>query len=145
MKERATSTVHWSFWMVGTVGLIFNLGGCMNYLMQMNAEMVAAMPDVYRAMVEIRPAWGTAAFAIAVFGGALGCVLLLLRKSISIYAFIASLLATVVAQIPFVGTVDLPIEAWFGWFSQFVVGAFLIGYSKWSTSKDWVGLDRSLS
>ena len=66
MNEKTVVNVHWSFWVIGAVGLTFNLLGCMNYISQMNAENVASMPDVYRAIVERRPAWGTGAFAIAV-------------------------------------------------------------------------------
>ncbi len=138
MNDKTVVGVHWSFWVFGAVGLIFNLAGCMNYVTQMNAEMVASMPDVYRAIVESRPAWGTAAFAVAVFGGALGCILLLLRKSVAVYAFVASLVGAVIAQAPFLGMADFPVEAWFGWLSQLAVGAFLIWYSKWSKGKGWL-------
>ncbi|MDH3428396.1 MAG: hypothetical protein OEQ14_00180 [Gammaproteobacteria bacterium] len=138
MDETAAVRVHWSFWLIGAVGLIFNLIGCMNYVSQMNAENVASMPDVYRAIVESRPAWGTGAFAIAVFGGSLGCILLLLRKSVAVYVFILALVAALVAQIPFVGMADFPVAAWIGWLSQLAVGAFLIWYSKQTASKGWI-------
>jgi len=74
MNEKTVAAVHWSFWVIGVVGLIFNLMGCINYVSQMNPENVASMPEVYRAIVESRPAWGTGAFAIAVFGGVLSSV-----------------------------------------------------------------------
>jgi hypothetical protein len=110
----------------------------MNYVSQMNAENVASMPDVYRAIVESRPAWGTGAFAIAVFGGSLGCLLLLLRKSIAVYVFIVALVAAVIAQVPFLGMAEFPIAAWVGWSSQLVIGAFLIWYSKQTERKGWI-------
>jgi hypothetical protein len=90
MPEKILSGAHWSFWIIGAIGLVFNLMGCMNFISQMNADMVSSMPEAYRAIVESRPAWGTGAFALAVFGGALGCLLLLLRKSTAFYVFIAS-------------------------------------------------------
>lgn len=138
MNEKSNVTVHWSFWVIGAVGLIFNLIGCMNYVSQMDAENVASMPDVYRAIVESRPAWGTGAFAIAVFGGSLGCLLLLLKKSVAVYVFIVALAAAVVAQIPFLRMAGFPIAAWIGWSSQLVVGAFLIWYSKRTERKGWI-------
>lgn len=138
MNDKAVVDVHWSFWAIGAVGLIFNFMGCFNFISQMNAENVASMPDVYRMMVENRPAWGTGAFAIAVFGGALGCLLLLLRKSFAVYVFVVALAGTVVAQLPFLGTADFPAAAWIGWLSQLVVGAFLIWYSKQTESKAWI-------
>ncbi len=138
MNEKTVVSVHLSFWVIGAIGLAFNLLGCMNYVSQMNAENVAAMPDVYRAIVESRPAWGTGAFAIAVFGGLLGCLLLLLRKSVAVYVFIVSLVGAVVAQVPFLEMADFPTAAWVGWLSQLVVGAFLIWYSKHAVKKGWI-------
>jgi len=138
MNDRTVVGVHWSFWVIAAAGLIFNLMGCVNYVSQMNAENVAAMPDVYRAIVESRPAWGTGAFAIAVFGGSLGCVLLLLRKSVAVYVLIAALVAAVVAQIPFLTMAAYPTAAWIGWSSQVLVGAFLIGYSLHIKTKGWI-------
>jgi hypothetical protein len=138
MNEKTVVSVHWSFWVIGAVGLIFNLVGCMNYISQMNAESVASMPEVYRAIVESRPAWGTAAFAIAVFGGSLGCLLLLLKKSVAIYVFVLALVAAVVAQVPFLGMAGFPIGAWIGWLSQVVVIGFFIWYSKQAETKGWI-------
>ena len=138
MNEETAVGIHWSFWVVGSVGLVFNLFGCMNYISQMNAEMVASMPEAYRAIVESRPAWGTAAFAVAVFGGALGCILLLFRKSLAVYVFVASLVGAVVAQLPFLGMAEFPVEAWLGWLSQLAVGGFLIWYSRRSEGRGWV-------
>ena len=138
MNDKSVSRVHWSFWVIGAVGLIFNLMGCINFFSQMNVDMVASMPEAYRALVESRPLWATGAFAIAVFGGALGGLLLLLRKSAAYYVFIASLLGAVAAQIPFLGMVDFPVEALIGGLMQLVVGAFLIWYSKWAERKGWI-------
>lgn len=59
------------------------------------------MHESYRAIIEGRPAWATGAFAIAVLGGALGCLLLLLRKSAAYYLFIASLLDAIVTMTHF--------------------------------------------
>ena len=138
MNKQAVAGVHWSFWGIGAAGLIFNLLGCMNYISQMNAEVVASMPDVYRAIVEARPAWGTGAFAIAVFGGSLGCLLLLLKKSVAFHVFVVALIATVMAQIPFLGMAGFPAQAWIGGLSQLIVGAFLVWYAKTSASKGWI-------
>lgn len=138
MNDKSVSRVHWSFWVIGAVGLIFNLMGCINFFSQLNVDMVASMPEAYRALVESRPSWATGAFAIAVFGGALGGLLLLLRKSAAYYVFIASLLGAVAAQIPFLGMVDFPVEALIGGLMQLVVGAFLIWYSKLAERKGWI-------
>lgn len=138
MNEKTATGVHWSFWVIGAVGLVFNLLGCVNFISQLNAENVASMPDAYRAMVEARPAWGTAAFAVAVFGALLGCVLFLLRKAAAVYLFILALAAAVAAQVPFFGMAGLPPGAWIGWLSQLVVVAFLIWYSKQAERQGWI-------
>ena len=138
MNDETVVGVHWSFWAIGAVGLVFNLMGCMNFFSQMDADMVASMPEAYRAIVESRPAWATGAFAVAVFGGALGGILLLLRKSAAYYVFIASLVGAVAAQIPFLGMAGFPIEALVGGLMQLVVGAFLVWYAKLAERKYWV-------
>jgi len=138
MNDKTLSGVHWSFWVIGAIGLVFNLMGCMNFISQMNADMVSSMPEAYRAIVASRPAWGTGSFAIAVFGGALGCLLLLLRKSAAFYVFIASLVGAIAAQIPLVGMADFPVEALVGGLSQVVMGAFLIWYSTRVERKGWI-------
>jgi len=138
MNDKALSGVHWSFWIIGAIGLVFNLMGCINFISQMNADMVSSMPEAYRAIVESRPAWGTGSFALAVFGGALGCLLLLLRKSVAFYVFVASLVGAVAAQIPLIGMAGVPIDAFFGGLSQVVIVAFLIWYSTRVERKGWI-------
>ncbi len=138
MNDKTLNRVHWSFWAIGAVALIFNIMGCINFFSQMSAEGVSALPEQYRAIVEARPAWATIAFAIAVFGGALGGLLLLLRKSAAFYVFVASFLGALAAQIPTLGIADFPVEALIGGLMQVVVTVFLIWYSKWAERKGWI-------
>ncbi len=138
MNENERGKVHWSFWAISAVGLVFNLMGCANFISQLSPEMVASMPAPIRVIVETRPAWATGAFAIAVFGGALGGILLLLRRSSASYMFVASLLGAVGAQFPFFGVDGFPVEATVGWLSQLAVGAFLVWYAKWAERRGWV-------
>ena len=91
MNDKTVGDVHWSYWLIGVVALLFNAGGTINFFAQMNADAVAQMPEEFRAIIEGRPIWATGAFAIAVFGGAIGSVLLLMKKSAAYYLFIASL------------------------------------------------------
>jgi hypothetical protein len=92
----------------------------------MDADVLASTPESYRAIMESWPTWATGAFALGVFGGTLGCLLLLYRKSTAYYVFIASLLGIVVQMIPFLGTADVPIAVWVGTLMSSVVAAFLI-------------------
>ena len=143
MNDETVGGVHWSFWAIGAVALIWNVMGVINFFVQMNADALASFPESHRAIVEGRPAWATGAFAIAVFGGALGCLLLLLRKSAAYYLFIVSLLGVIVQLIHTLGIASSIID-----FSPFelsmiilmplVVAAFLIWYSKQARTKDWI-------
>ncbi len=143
MNDKKVGGVHWSFWIIGAVALIWNLMGVMNLFMQMNADALTAMPEAQRAIIEGRPTWATGAFAIAVFGGALGSLLLLLRKSAAFYLFIASLLGMLVHMIPYLGmagsTIDFgPFEISMYILMPLVVAAFLIWYSKHAKNKSWI-------
>ena len=140
-NNRNLGGVHWSFWVIGAVALIYNVAGVINFFTQMNAETVAAMPEPYRAIIEDRPAWATGAFAVAVFGGALGCLFLLLKKSAAYYVFTASLLGATVTMIHTLGMADSdagPVGALIGNLVQLLVTAFLIWYSKWGERRGWI-------
>ena len=140
MNEEHVSSVHWSFWVISAVALIFNVMGVINFIAQMNADMVAAMPEPYRLIIEARPLWATGAFAIAVFSGVLGCLLLMLRKTAAYYLFLVSLLAAIVATIQFnVAAQFSLLDAMIGSLTQLVVTMFLIWYTKWIERKGWIG------
>ena len=125
-----------SFWVICIVALIWNLMGVFAYLQQayMTAEDLAALPIEEQALYENVPAWVTAAFALAVFGGALGCVLLLLRKKLATFVFIISFVS-ILAQMTYnlfmskamevygPGGMIMPVMV-------IVIGAYLIWYSK---------------
>jgi hypothetical protein len=112
--------------------------------MQMNADALSTFPESHRAIIESRPAWATGGFAIAVFGGVVGCLLLLLRKSAAYYVFIASFLGVMVTMTHALGmantTFDFsPFEIVMMLLMPLGVAAFLIWYSKWAERKGWIG------
>ncbi|MFK7874904.1 MAG: hypothetical protein AB8B71_03875 [Paracoccaceae bacterium] len=90
---------HFSFWLIAVGGLVWNLMGCLNYIAQANPDTVAQMPPVYQAIIQGRPSWATAGFAIGVFGGAVGCILLLLRKRVAVPVFVLSLAGVVLTSV----------------------------------------------
>jgi hypothetical protein len=141
MNDRKVGSVHWIFWTIGAVALIWNVMGVINFFVQMNPGVLAAYRESERAIVEGRPAWATGAFAIAVFGGTLGCLLLLLRKSAAYYLFIASLLGVVVTMIHTLGVgIDFGLGEILGIILMpLVVAGFLVWYSMWAESKGWIG------
>jgi len=144
MNDESVGRVHWSFWAIGAFALIWNVLGSVNYLSQMNTDLVASLPETHRAIIEGRPAWATGGFAIAVFGGALGGLLLLLRKSAAVFLFVASLLGTIVTMIHTVNIASSTIafsavEILVMVLLPLAVAAFLIWYSRYAQSKNWIG------
>ena len=138
MNNKTVGGVHWSFWVISVVTLIFNVMGVINCFVQMNADSLALFPESYRPIIESRPIWATTAFAIAVFGGSLGCILLLLKKSAAFYVFIASLIGVIVTMMHIYGVAGFSIfEIWIGVLMQLVVTAFLTWYSKCAENKGW--------
>ncbi len=144
MNHKNVGGVHWSFWAIGAVALIWNVMGVINFFVQMNPEMLASYRESERAIIEGRPAWATGAFAIAVFGGALGCLLLLLRKPAAYYLFIASLLGVIVTTTHTLGVgIDFGLGEILGIILiPLVVAAFLIWYSKHAQSKGWISWEQ---
>ena len=73
--------------------LLWNLLGCAAYLsdVMLTADDLAQMSAAERALYETRPAWAVAATAIAVWGGAAGCVGLVWRKRGAMPLLVASL------------------------------------------------------
>jgi len=143
MRDKTVIGVHWRFWAIGAVALLWNVMGSINYVLQMIPDVLATYSESERAIVEGRPAWATGAFAIAVFCGTLGSLLLLLRKSAAYYLFIASLLGVIVTMIHTVSlavsTIDFsPFEIAGVILMPLVVAAFLIWYSKHAESKGWI-------
>ncbi|MGI9205716.1 MAG: hypothetical protein ACR2Q3_16995 [Woeseiaceae bacterium] len=140
MDDEKGVKVHWSFWFVGVVTLIWNLLGAVNFIVQLNPESITAYRETERAIIEGRPIWATIGFGLAVFGGVLGSLFLLLRKSVSYFFFLGSLVGVIVAQIhslslgldfgsgEVLGIVVMPI----------VLAGFLVWYSKRSHTKRWI-------
>lgn len=125
---------HFSFWIVAALGLVWNLVGCLNYVVQTNPDVVAQMPETYQVIVSGRPAWATAAFAIAVFGGAVGCILLLLRRRVAIGMLVLSLIGiigTAVFTAILIGLVPSVMMS-------FLVGAALLWYATIAQRKGWL-------
>ncbi len=125
-----------AFWVIGVLALVWNLMGVMAYLAQayMTEEVLSALPVAEQALYKDIPAWATAAFAIAVFGGSLGCILLLMKKKLAKTVFSISLLGILVQmyynlfqsnamEVYGPGGMVMPILV-------LVIGAFLIWYSQ---------------
>lgn len=86
------------FWVVFGILLIWNLLGVMAFVQQMmvTSEQIAAMSSEEQKLYAELPVWVTVAFACAVFGGALGCALALMKKALAMPVLIVSLLGVLV-------------------------------------------------
>jgi hypothetical protein len=81
------------FWIVSVIALLWNAMGVMAYLMRayMTDEAIAALPQEQQVYLQNQPAWYMGVFALAVFGGTLGSLLMLLRKALAYWVFVVSL------------------------------------------------------
>jgi hypothetical protein len=143
-SEVASSGPPRSFYIIGIVALIWNLIGVMAYVMQvtMSDAALAALPEEQQAFIQNSPVWVTAAYAIAVNAGALGCVLLLVRQSWAYLVLVVSFAGIVIQNLYgyfMGGAVDVYGAAGVGLsVTVLAIGAFLIWYAKGATEKGWL-------
>ena len=92
MNEMVRTPTH--LWIVGILAVLWNGFGCFDYLMTQtrNADYLAMFTDAQRAYFESFPAWMEGAWAVGVWGGLLGSLLLLARSRWAVIAFGLSLL-----------------------------------------------------
>ncbi|UJH68049.1 hypothetical protein [Allomuricauda sp. SCSIO 65647] len=132
------------FWVVSSVALVWNLMGVFNYLNQAyNQEAILeSLTQAQREVFEGIPAWATAAFAIAVFSGAIASIALFLRKKWAKPLFVVSLVAAVAQFIHWL-FISNAVEA-FGSSTYLlpilvvVIGLFLVFFSKKGIQKGWL-------
>ncbi len=94
MSDMLSGKAPWHLWAVGVLGILWNGFGCFDYTMtnmQGDAYLTAAgMTAEQIAHMNAMPAWMSGVWAIGVWGGLIGCVLLLLRNKLALPVFIAS-------------------------------------------------------
>ena len=86
---------------VVSIALLWNVLGLLAVLadLRLSAADIAALPAQQQALYAARPLWSVGASIVAVVGGTLGCLALLLRKRASLYLLYASLLGVVLQDI----------------------------------------------
>ena len=133
-----------SFWIIGILALLWNLMGVMSFTMDVTitSEALAAMPEDQRALYETTPIWAKVLFGVAVLSGTLGCVLLLMRKSLAFPVFIISFLAVLIQMTYWLAlTKSLEVYGPVGAVMPLLViffGAFLVWYANNSKVKGWI-------
>jgi|SRR5690606_26354596 len=127
------------FWAVSILALLWNAMGVMAYLTMTFAtdERIANMPpEQQNAFLIEYPAWVTAAFALAVFSGFLGCVAFVFKKKWATTLFIVSAITALSQHIYIFMNVEvtdyvMPVMV-------IIICIFLIWFSKLSASKGWI-------
>ena len=102
--EQVTTTVQprpWHLWVVGILGVLWDSVGAFDYLMTQtrNESYMSQFTPEQLEFFYGFPTWVVAFWALAVWGGLLGTVLLLLRKSLAAPVLLGSLLAMVATSI----------------------------------------------
>ncbi|MCH9659276.1 MAG: hypothetical protein K0U54_00030 [Bacteroidetes bacterium] len=132
------------FWIIAIIALIWNLAGAAAYLGQklMTDEALLALPENEQSLYANIPIWATAAFAIAVWFGAFGSLLLVLRKKLARPVLMISLLGIIahfIYNVFLSGAAEV-----YGAASMImpamivIIGIFLVVYSGQCIKKGWL-------
>ena len=134
----------WHLWVVGVLAAMWNGFGCFDYVMTQTRRdewfVQMGMTEAQLTYFNAMPAWTHAAWAIGVWGGLLGALLLLLRKKLAAPVFVVSFLGWLAGAV-YAFVLSDGIEAMGPmWPMQIVIGAaciFFIWYA-WTMGKKGV-------
>ena len=132
------------FWAISSSALVWNLMGVFNYLDQafMTNKVLETLPKEQQILYQDVQAWVTAGFAIAVFSGTLGSLLLLLKKKIASTFFIISFLG-IMGHMSYGLLIDQNSDS-YGTMGvampiiMIVFGGYLIWYSRKANEHRWL-------
>lgn len=129
-----------SFWIISALALIWNLIGVMAFSMDimMSEEALSAMPEAERLLYESAPAWSKFVYGVAVFGGTLGSILLLMKNGSAKRVFIVSFIAIIIQMgysLLFTNAIDVyGVAGTIMPATVALIGGFLVWYSNQSKS-----------
>ena len=90
-----------AWYMVAAIAsLVFMIVACAGYLLTVTVD-PASLPIDQRTMIAAQPVWMMAAYAIAVWVGLAGAVMLLLKRRLAQPLLLVSLIAAVVTFLPY--------------------------------------------
>ena len=143
MENQTVKVPTW-YWVVAIIFLLWNLMGVGSFLSQtmMTDEMMQSLSVAEQELYSSYPFWTYIAFAVAVFGGTIGSIGLLLRKKWTKMAFIISLIA-IVPQMTY-GIFFTDTSLVYGAAAMVmpvmivVVGFFLVWYAGSVTKRGWL-------
>ncbi len=142
--EKSVNKLPKAFWVIGILGLLWNLMGlgAFFYDMTISDEAIAALDPAMQEMYATTPIISKIGYGIATICGTLGCVLLLLRKKIALPVFIVSLIGVAVQNIAnFSMTNAMEVVGGSGLSLLLLVIAFavfLVTHSKKAIDHNWI-------
>lgn len=132
------------FTVAAAAALAWNVLGCLAFIadIRLSPEDIALLPEAQQALYAARPAWSVAATAVAVFGGALGCIGLLMKRKWAFAVFTLSLLGIIVQDIAMFGLANAAAVA--GMVAVvlqgvvLLVGVWLLMLSRKAIARGWI-------
>jgi len=97
------SKAPWWFWVIAILYLLWSFIGCGMYLVEHMMSDAAYVENFGAELLPLRnitPWWATAGYAIGVWGGLVGVILLMLRKQWCLPFFYASFAGAIIGFIP---------------------------------------------
>ena len=144
MEIQKAKTPTW-YWVLSIIFLLWNFMGILSFFAHtfITEEALTALPANERELYGDYPLWTTIVFAVAVFGGTIGCIGLLMKKKWSKTAFIISILAIIpqmVHNVFFTKSMDVygPGQAATMPVMVLVLGFVLIWFSGFAIKKNWL-------
>ena len=138
-----TAAPRW-FKPVVIAALLWNVLGCFMYLsdVMLTAADIAKMTPDQQALHNSRPIWAVAAYALAVWGGLLGSIALLLKKRWATPVFAVSLAGVIVQDTALFGFTDAAKQGGAAVFILqgfvFVVCVALVQLSRKAVAAGWI-------
>lgn len=130
-------SIHWVYWAIAVIALIWHLPAIANVFIQMNPEMVAGSADPVQAILAKRPGWATAGFAVFAIAGTLGSFLLLLRRSSASLLFMISLVGAIVHFAGLIGLEGVVPSMTMGCVMSIIGAVFFIWHSRRCAVRGW--------
>lgn len=144
MKNNVLKVPVW-YWVLTIFFLLWNVMGVFSFFVHtfISEEALMKLPENERALYGEYPLWTTIVFAVAVFGGMLGSIALLLRKKWAKTAFIISLIGIIpqmVHNVFFTRSIEVygPGQAATMPIMVVIFALFLIWFSNYAINKNWL-------
>jgi len=138
----ATPGRPWHLWLIGIVGGLWSSIGVLSFILtRMNVEAVMSrFPPQQRQYFESFPLWVVGFWAINVFGGVIGCLLLLLKNRLAFPFLLASVIGAIVFNLGglfFLGGMEVMAETGGLGFTAvpIIFAAFLASYARAMSKK----------